>query len=419
MPRRKTISIALYVLAAYVITPTVHTATPNQTNGIARLATLEPGPHTLYVNWQPSHDSAAFITVSGVTITTTVSNAWQPIAFPENVSFSWPQPIYWETTRPALPVFKLISCTTPLSFEIKNGLVHWNSHREPDAKKHSQACFILPPHTTNYLIHLHKIPDALNDQRLWIGTNDILANPYTTEKPFVFKLDDQDRHMQAETSADCVCSVDFRPLLGRNDPILPHQPGLYFFHVVSQDSLAHHTIARNLFKGHPWTIDRDDLWLSSYAGYLPVRNIYPCDMLNSPLFTFTGFHDRERAPNNRSGFQRWTAESNATLKLIYPPTHRATLAIRLENHHPPTANATQPSVITIMGQTYPVDFKDKQWEGQLDIPGNREHGQEDEITIEIVSPEWKPSDHLASRDQRTLGILLTDLQLIPLPDERD
>jgi hypothetical protein len=224
--------------------------------------------------------------------------------------------------------------------------------------------------------------------------------------------------MQAESAADSVYSFDLRPLLGPNDTIVPHQSGLYFYHVTGRKALDRRTVARYLCKDRPWTIDRNDQWLSSYAGHLPVLNRYPSDMQNSPIFTFTGFHNRERARDRRSGYQRWTAKSNATIKITYPPANRASLAICLENHCPP-ANAKKPTLITVMGQTYPVDFKDKRWKGMLDIPNNRERDREDEITIEIVSPEWKPSVHLASQDRRTLGVLLTDLQLIPLPNERD
>jgi hypothetical protein len=188
----------------------------------------------------------------------------------------------------------------------------------------------------------------------------------------------------------------------------PTQTGTYIFEAFDSKTFESKTIARFLKKNRTATITSDGMWVGGCRRFIAAGEPILSRLKSDSVLSFSGFSNREKTKDLGTPYQRWTSSTNASIRVTAPPDTKCEVQMRLLSSCPRELEPTDAFVL-IAGERIPLVFDEGEWEGTHAVTPNAGSGEGFEI--ELHSRTWRPADYRPSRDSRTLGLLLDQLEV--------
>ena len=382
------------------------------------LTTTHPGPYRFQIEGTPYTSGMVQIAMGTVTQQVHVTPGWTSLAWPESAAPT-DCTIRWERaeTRPRMQIHAIGDPLRLVTFA--EGLI-LDSSRAPTAlsRPDSTLTTLLPGVVADAIRVTLKSEDtstrepmievAIEETAFTPATQPagkihcaIVPRPTTGESPIRLTL----RSLEGPLPASFTVIVQplFRTLVCR-----PTQTGIYVFDAFDADAAQAFPLARGLVAHQTVSIPASHRWIGGCRRFVPEGDTVTSHFMSDEIFEFSGFHERERSETASPPFQRWTAGSNASIRITAPRDCECEVTLHMQSACPDEVFPTN-ALLIIETNRIPVVFKEGDWSGTLAIPSRP--GDQDGILIGIQSRTWRPSDTAASQDSRTLGLLLDHFEV--------
>lgn len=365
------------------------------------LATIAPGPHTLYARWTNSAQAPLPYVWNGQTNEIQVSQTWNAFQLMTSSTHELPILQILETSTNTPHLF-LYSHGNPIELVKQNG--NWTFQGYPVGSSENEVShFPLPP--------LRDAKIQVRENKRILGTYTwkqlVSMNPETNNIPISVSEHNGKPSLQISKNDKSFDAIALYPMF-RSLTVHPPQTGIYVF--TSFDD-RHHP-ARNL----GYYIEKESSHIITphgrgYIGqcllYILENSILDTHLANSDLIQFNGFHSRENTGNARNPYARWTARNQAEIDIVHPEGFELILNLSFDANRPDKVPIGEVTVL-VNEETYPIVMQDGRGSIQISVPPQNDQSN---TTVTINSQTWSPAEALGSNDTRDLGIMLNGLKI--------